>query len=133
MIGISPEQLRYARLLEYGARSGLVALIAGFAAYMGGVLPVQVPLDVLPRLWSLPAGDFVRESGIAAGWGWLQLLGKADLLALVGIVLLAGASLPCLILLVPIYVARKDWPYLGITLALIGVLALAASGLFGVL
>jgi hypothetical protein len=124
----SPEQLRYARLLDYGMQAGLAVLIAGFAAYLGGVLPLQVPLEDLPRLWALPVGDYLRESGMAAGWRWSEALGRGDVLALAGIVLLAGVSIPCLMLLVPAYAAGGEWTYLAITLLLIGVLVLAASG-----
>lgn len=129
--GPSPEQLRYARILDYGMRAGLTVLIAGFAVYVSGALPVQVPFEVLPRLWALPVGDFMRESGMAPGWGWLGMLARGDVLALLGIALLAGVSLPCLALLVPAYAQRGDRAYLAITLALIGVLLLAASGIFG--
>ena len=48
---------------------GLAVLIAGFAAYVSGMLPVLVPLEVLPRLWTLPVADYVRETGMATGWG----------------------------------------------------------------
>jgi hypothetical protein len=123
------EQLRYARILDYGMRAGLVALIAGFLAYVSGVLPVQVPFDALPRLWTLPVGDYVRESGMPVGWGWLALLGKGDVLALTGIVALAGVSVPCLVVLALAYSGRGDRAYCGITLLLAGVLVFAASGI----
>jgi len=124
----SPEQLRYARVLDYGMKAGLAVLIAGFAAYVSGIAPPLVPFEELPRLWALPVPDYLRETGMASGWSWLALLGKGDVLALVGIVLLAGVSAPCLLVLVPAYAARRDWAYLVITLLLIGVLVLAASG-----
>jgi len=106
-------------------------LIAGFAAYAGEMLPLQVPFDALPRLWSLPVGDFLRESGMPAGWGWLTMLGKGDVLALAGIALLASVSPLCLLLLLPAYAQRRDGAYLAFTLALVGVLVLAASGILG--
>ncbi len=124
----SPEQLLYARILDVGMKTGLAFLIAGFAAYLGGVLPVQVPLEDLPRLWGLPVGEFLRESGMATGWRWFAMLDRGDVLALTGIVLLSGISVPCLVLLVPAYAARGDRAYLVITLLLVGVLVLAASG-----
>lgn len=128
--GPSPEQLRYARILDYGMKAGLVLLIVSFGAYVGNALPVQIPFEALPRLWALPVADYLRESGMPAGWGWLPLLYKGDVLALTGIALLAGISVPCLLLLLPVYAGRRDWPYFTITLLLAGVLALAASGVF---
>ena len=129
--GPSGEQLRYARVLEFGMKAGLAILAAGFAAYVAGVLPAQVPFDALPRLWGLPVGDYLRESGMPAGWAWLALLDRADALVLGGIALLAGVSVPCLVVLAPAYAQRGDRVYLAITLATVGVLALAASGVPG--
>lgn len=129
--GHSPEQLLYARMLDFGMKAGLAVLIASFAAYIAGALPAQVPLEALPRLWALPVDDYLRESGMPTGWDWLAMLNRGDVLALTGIALLAGVSVPCLAALVPTYAGRGDWAYLGITLALIGVLLLAASGILG--
>jgi len=126
--GPSPEQLRYARILEYGMKAGLLLLIVTFVAYVANALPVQVPFEALPRLWALPVGDYLRESGMPPGWGWLALLDRGDVLALTGIALLAGISAPCLVLLLPVYAQRGDWPYFTITVLLAGVLVLAASG-----
>jgi hypothetical protein len=129
--GVSAEQLRYASVLDYGMKAGLVMLIAGFAAYVSGLLPVQVPFDALPRLWTLPVDDYLRESGMPSGWAWLPLLANGDVLVIAAIALLAGVSLPCLLILAPAYSRRRDIAYILITLALAGVLVLAASGIFG--
>ena len=126
--GPSLEQSRYARVLGWGMKLGLVALIAGFGAYLSGVLPVVVPLEALPRLWTLPVADYVRESGMVTGWGWIAMMGRGDTVTTVGIAILAGVSIPCLAALIPLYARARDWPYLVVTLALIGVLVLAASG-----
>jgi hypothetical protein len=124
----SPEQFRYARLLDWCMKTGLAVLIAGFVVYVSGVLPVLIPFEALPRLWTLPVADYVRESGMATGWGWLAMPGKGDVVITAGIAILAGASVPCLVALVPVYARAKDWPYLIVTVTLIGVLMLAASG-----
>ena len=126
--GRSAEQLRYARVLDYGMKAGLAILTAGFVAYISGVLPAQVPFEALPQLWGLPVGDYLRESGVSAGWAWLSLLHRADALVLGGIALLAGVSLPCLLVLAPVYARRRDRAYFAITLATVGLLVLAASG-----
>jgi hypothetical protein len=127
----STEQMRYAGVLDYGMKAGLAVLAVTFVAYVTGALPVQVSFDALPRLWSLSAADYLSESGMPGGWGWVALLAKGDVLALTGIAFLSAVSLPCLVLLVPTYASGRDWAYLGITLALIGVLVLAASGVLG--
>lgn len=128
---VAPEQLRYARFLDWGMKAGLAVLTVTFALYLLGVLPPQVPFEALPGLWGLPVADFLRESALAPGWSWLGRLDRGDLLALSGIALLSGVSLPCLAVLARDYARQRDWTYLAITLSLIGVLALAASGWLG--
>ena len=124
-----PEQQRYARLLDWGTRAGLLLLVASFAAYVSGLLPGVVPVDRLPELWSLPVAQFQARTQMPGGWGWLALLGHGDVLGLLGIALLAGVSIPCLLALVPIYAARGEKAYVAICLLEVAVVALAASGL----
>jgi len=126
---VAAEQLRYARVLDWGMKLGLAVLTAGFLAYVSGILPAQVPLADLPRLWGLPAADYLRETGMSGGWSWLAMLGTGDALSLAGLALLAGASVPCLLALLPAFAARRDRAYFAIALLLAGVLVLAASGL----
>ena len=127
--GASPsEQLRYARLLDLGTRLGLVLLVASFAAYVLGVPAPQVPVQRLPELWSLPVADYLRQSAMPTGWGWTALLPAADMLGLLGIVMLASVSLVCLAALVPLYAARGERAYVVIVLLEIAVLLLAGSG-----
>jgi hypothetical protein len=126
--GPSREQMLYARILDWGMKAGLAFLIAGFAAYVAGALPLQVPLEELPRLWTLSAGDYLRESGTAGGWSPGAMFDRGDGLALAGVVFLASVSIPCLLVLGFSYAACSDWSYLAISAALAGVLVLAASG-----
>ena len=125
---VSPEQLRYARVLDVCMKAALAFLVGAFAIYLGGVLPSEVPLDALPRLWTLPAGEYLTASATEPGWYWMTRLGQGDALALGAIALVAGASLPCLLVLAADYARQRDWAYLGITVLLIVLLGLAASG-----
>ena len=52
------DALRYALLLDWGTRIGLISLVISFAAYMFGLLVPHVPLDQLPMVWNQPAGWF---------------------------------------------------------------------------
>jgi hypothetical protein len=122
------EQLFYARLLQWGTDAGLVVLVLSFAAYAGGLLTPLVPLERLPSLWSLPVDDYLRASGLHTGWGWLGQLPRADVTALLGIVLLAGCSVPALLALVPLYLQRRDFAFVVLCLAQVAVVLLAASG-----
>jgi len=125
----SPEQLRYARVLDAGMKLGLGALAGGFLAYVFGLVPAHVPLAKMPELWTLAAPDYLRATGAPQGWGWLATLGSGDAWPLVGIAILSGVSLLCFIALLPLYAARRDWVYFAIAVLEIGVLLLAASGI----
>lgn len=123
------EQLRYARWLEWGTRVGLGLLLLFFAAYAAGLMPPHVPVARLPELWSLPVGSYLQRTGTPPGWGWLALAAHGDVANLLGIVVLAGCSLPPLLALVPLYASRGDRLYAGLCLAEVAVLLLASSGL----
>ena len=123
------EALRYARLLDWGARLGVLALVLSFAAYVFGVLPPHVPLEQLPTVWNLPVATYLHHTATPTGWGWLNLAHKGDLSGLIGIALLAGCSLPPLLGLIPLYLKRRDYVYAGMCAVVIAVLALAASGI----
>jgi hypothetical protein len=123
-----PEQLLYARLLDWGTRLGLFVLVATFATYTLGLLSPHVPLERLPELWSHPVGRFLEETQSPTGWGWLALVHRGDVAGLVGIVILAGCSLVCLLALVPLYLRRGDKAFAALCLAEVAVVLLAASG-----
>jgi hypothetical protein len=122
------EQLLYARLLDWGTRLGLLVLLLTFAAYTLGLLTPHVPLERLPELWSHPVGRFLEETQSPTGWGWLALVHRGDVAGLVGIVILAGCSLVCLLALVPLYLRRGDKAFAALCLAEVAVVLLAASG-----
>lgn len=123
------EQLRYARLLDWGTRIGLVVLILSFAAYVTGLLPGHVPVGELPAVWGLPVAQYLAQTHTPTGWGWLGLLGHGDVLGLAGIAWLAGVSVACLLALVPVYARRGDRVFVAICMAEVLVVALAASGI----
>jgi hypothetical protein len=123
------EAFRYAFLLDWGTRIGLVGLVLSFAAYLFGLLTPHVPLDQLPSVWNLPVNTFLERTGTPTGWGWLNLAHKGDMSNLIGIALLAGCSLPPLLGLIPLYLKRRDTVYAVICALIATVLVLAASGL----
>lgn len=123
------EASRYALLLDWGTRVGVVALVISFAAYLTGLLPPHVPLKDLPGLWNLPVGEFLQRTHTPKGWGWLALAHKGDLSNLMGIALLAGCSLAPLLGLIPLYLKRRDHAYALICLLVAAVILLAASGM----
>lgn len=122
------EQLRYARMLDWGTRVGLLVLLLSFAAYVLGLAESHVPPERLPALWGHPVGRFLELTGTPTGWGWMALVHKGDMAGLLGIAVLAGSSVLCLLALVPLYLARGDKAFVAICLAEVAVVLLAASG-----
>jgi hypothetical protein len=115
-------------VLEAGMKIGLAVLIIAFFIYVLGWLPVRVPMEELPRLWAMPASDYLRATGMPGGWGWIAFLGRGDVLPLLGIALLSAVPLVSVLALAPLYAARQDWIYCMIVVVQSGVIALAASG-----
>jgi hypothetical protein len=124
----APEQRRYATWLDWSTRLGLLVLLASFAAYVLGLAEAHVPVARLPELWIHPVGRFLELSNSPTGWGWLALVGRGDIAGLLGIAILAGSSVLCLLALVPIYLARGDKAFVAVCLAEVAVVVLAASG-----
>ena len=122
------EASRYAFLLGWGTRVGVLALLLSFSAYVFGFLAPHVPLDKLPDAWNLPVNDYLQRTATPNGWGWLTLAHKGDLSNLIGIALLAGCSMAPLLGMVWLYVKRNDYVYAAICTVILMVLLLAASG-----
>jgi len=121
-------QLRYALLLDWGARIGFVLLVAGFTAYLFGWWPPHVPVEQLPALWNQPLAVYLERTGTPTGWHWLALAHKTDLGNLVGIVVLAGCSLPPLLAVIALSVKQRERAFATICALEVGIIVLAASG-----
>ena len=67
-IQASPAQLRYADTLFYGSLIGFVIMLITYVLYVTGILPPQIPLDDLPRLWTGSAADYRAAGSIPQGW-----------------------------------------------------------------
>ena len=121
---------RYARWLAWGTGVGFALLVTAFGAYVLGIVPAHVPLERLPELWLLSSTEFRARTGIPAGWGWAALAHRSDLANVVVIAVLASWSMPCIASILPIFIARRWWPFVAICALQLAVLGLAASGLF---
>jgi len=91
----------------------------------------MVPLEVIPTLWAHPVSEYLQRTGLPTGWGWLRFVAHGDVAALVGISVLAGVSLVALLAVLPLYLKRRDWIYVGVVAAGSVVLIAAASSLIG--
>jgi hypothetical protein len=125
----SPEQLRYAAVLGAGVQVGFVLLVLSFLLYVSGVLDPLVPFDQLPKYWGLPVAEFVKATHTPTGWGWVALIGKGDMLNLVGIAVLAGVSAVSSLAVLPIFARRGEMAHLIISVLQIIVLVVSASNI----
>jgi hypothetical protein len=128
----SEEQMAYASVLNVGMWLGLAIMVVTFFVYVSGVLPSYVPIDDLPKYWTMRVHDFNVALNAPTGWGWAPLVGKGDYLNFVGIAMLSGLTILCYMVILPILFKKKDTAYVIIAVAEILVLSLAASGLLKV-
>ena len=128
----SEEQMAYAKVLNIGMWLGLAVMVVTFFVYVSGVLPSFVPIDDLPKYWTMRVHDFNVALNAPTGWGWAPLVGKGDYLNFVGIAMLSGLTILCYAVILPILFRKKDTAYVVIAIVEILVLSLAASGLLKV-
>ncbi len=126
---VSEEQLVYAYLLGKGAWTGLGLLVITFIVYVTGVLHNVVSFDKIQSYWKLRVAEYIHQTNSPTGWNWIGLLNKGDMLNYIGIVLLASMTVICYLRLIPIFVRKKDAPYIVIAIIEVAVLLLAASGI----
>ena len=122
------EQLAYAKLLDLGMKAGLLFLVVTFVIYLSGILTPHIPVNDLPKFWSMSVHKYLEATGIHPGWSWLGMVGKGDFLNFTGIAFLAGVTLFCYVRIIPILFRKKDTVYGVIAIVEVIVLALAASG-----
>jgi len=125
----SEEQIAYAKVLNVLMFLGLAIMVVTFIIYISGVLSSFIPPQEIPKYWSMKSKDFIHTLNAPTGWGWLGMIGKGDYLNFIGIALLAGLSIVCYLVILPILMRKKDTPYVVIAIVEVAVLALAASGI----
>jgi hypothetical protein len=125
----SEEQMAYASVLNIGMWLGLAVLVITFFVYVSGILPSFVPIDELPKYWTMKVHDYNVALNAPTGWGWAPLVGKGDYLNFVGIAILSGLTILCYLVILPILFRKKDTAYAIIAIVEVLVLSLAASGL----
>lgn len=125
----SEEQLVYANLLGKGALAGLGLLVSTFIVYISGILPNVVNFDSIQVYWKLRVVEYIHQTNSPTGWSWFGLLNNGDMLNFLGVAVLAGMTLICYLRIIPIFVRKKDTPYLIIAVLEIAILLLAASGI----
>jgi hypothetical protein len=128
----TPEQLRYAAVLEKGMYLGLACLFVTFALYVFGVMEPYLPRNELSGYWQKNVHEYLTEAKIEPGWGWTRMLGYGDFVNFIGIAILAGTTVPCYLFIIPLLLKKKDVIYVVLVLLEVIVLSVAASGIIKV-
>lgn len=123
------EQLAYAKLLDTGMKLGLLMLVISFVIYVSGIFAPHVPVNDLPKYWSMPVKDYLKATDIHAGWSWLGMVSKGDFLNFIGIAFLSAVTIFCYMRIIPILFRKKDAVYGILAIIEVLVLVLAASGI----
>ena len=110
---------------------GILLMVITYFIYVAGIMEPHVPLEEMPKLWSLGVSEYLATIDAPAGWGWLGMLNRGDYLNYLGLALLAFLTLVCYATLLPAYARRRDWIFFSICLLEIIVLGVAASGVLG--
>lgn len=123
------EQLAYAKLLDYGMKAGMLILVLTFVIYVFGLLPPHIPIENLPKYWSLSVHEYLKVTSTPSGWAWITMLNRGDFLNFFGIAFLSAVTIACYIRIIPVFVKNKDSVYALLAVIETLVLCLAASGL----
>jgi len=126
---VPEEQIVYANILYYGGIVGIIFMAITFAIYVSGNLPAYVAPSELPELWIHDTHEYLEQTGIPTGWGWIGLVTYGDILNLVALAFLGVITIVCYIAVIPILVRKRDFIYVIFAVAEVVILLLAASGL----
>ena len=134
------EQVIYANILEKGMFVGLLLLFVTFAIYVFRIMPPAVPLSEIAGYWNMNVEqylaavnqNFLQMEHVPTGWSWVNLLGKADFLNFIGIVILSGVTILCYLAILPTLLRKGDHAYFVMALLEVAILTLAASGILAV-
>ena len=123
------EQQLYARIVYHMNHLGLFVLVVGFVLYLTGMLAPHVPLEDLPKYWSLPLDQYLEKTGTPTGWQWISELGYGDAAPLLGVALLASITIVCYFVLFFKFLKRGIRPLVAITVIELFLMLLSASNL----
>jgi hypothetical protein len=128
-LDVSEEQVIYAGLLDIGMKVGIAILLVTFTLYVLGVLQPVVPLQELPKYWSMPVGKYLAATGVDTGWSWVYLLHRGDFLNFAGIAFLSAVTIFCYLRILPISFRNGERVFAAILGAEALVLVPGASGI----
>jgi hypothetical protein len=132
LLQATPEQLLYAKILEWGMYLGLLILFITFGLYTFGILDPYIPLNKISKYWSYNVHEYLEHAGINDGWAWLGMLKYGDFINFIGVAMLAGVTIICYAAIIPTLLRNKDVVYAILAVLEVIILGAAASGLLAV-
>ena len=132
LLKASPEQVLYAKVLEWGMYLGLLILFITFGLYTLGIIDPYIPLDKISNYWSYNVHEYLEHAGITAGWAWIGMLKYGDFINFIGVAILAGVTIFCYAAIVPTLLRSKDIAYAIMAVLEVIILGAAASGILAV-
>ncbi len=127
----SPEQVVYAGILEKGMYLGLLLILGTFALYVLGIIKPYIPVTEISKYWSMSVDQYLQTAKIHQGWWWVGMLRYGDFINFIGIAFLAGVTIVCFLVIVPVLWKNNDKLYAAFSLLEVVILGLAASGILG--
>ena len=128
----TPEQILYAKILEWGMYVGLLILFITFGLYTIGIMDPYIPMDKISGYWNFNVHDYLEHAGIKDGWAWVGMVKYGDFVNFIGIAILAGVTIICYAAIVPTLLKSKDIVYVILAVIEVIVLTAAASGILAV-
>jgi hypothetical protein len=132
LLKATPEQVFYAKILEWGMYLGLLILLITFGLYAFGIIDPYIPLDKISKYWAFNVHDYLEHAGIKDGWAWLGMLKYGDFINFIGVAILAGVTIICYAAIVPTLLRSKDIAYAIMAVLEVIILGAAASGFLAV-
>jgi len=132
LLQATPEQVLYAKILEWGMYLGLLILFITFGLYAFGVIDPYIPLDKISKYWAYDVHDYLEHAGIKNGWAWLGMLKYGDFINFIGVAILAGVTIFCYAAIIPTLLRNKDVVYAVLATLEVIILSAAASGILAV-
>lgn len=127
----TPEQVLYAKILEWGMYIGLAILFITFAIYAFRIMDPYIPLDKISSYWSMNVHDYLEHAKIQEGWAWVGMLKYGDFINFFPIAILAGVTILCYAAIVPGLLKSKDTVFAILAILEVVILTVAASGILG--
>lgn len=126
---IEPVQQSFARMLVWLVRVGLALLFVTFVMYAAEIVPSAIPLRDVPDLWTLSASEYVEQSGLETGWGWVSRISEGRTLVFASLVLFPAGTMLLIAMTGMLYLRHRVPAYALIAFLEVAVLITAATGI----